>query len=177
MPAFTLISSSTLASNQVSIDFTAIPQTYTHLMIFAKLKKDDTGGSRDDIRIFFDANTTHTNYRSVRSIAYDGSNLLISSDAGQGAFLATTNNFSQSVSQFGFFRFLIPNYTDSSYLKTAQAVGGYATKGTATNSGLMGLSGVKENTASNIGGITLTRASSGNFIAGSSAFLYGLSNT
>lgn len=174
---FTLISSSTLTSDTTAIDFSTIPQTYSHLLIFAKMKTVDTSGTRDDLRVWFDGNTTNTNYKTVRNIAYDGTNLLVSPDAGQGAGLAMTNNFSQSVNQFGFFKILIPNYTDSSYLKIAQMSGGYATKGTSTNSGLQGLSGLKESSAaSNIGSISLRRTG-GNLLAGSSAFLYGLSNT
>lgn len=175
---FTLISSSTLASDQVSIDLTSIPQTYTHLMLFAKVKTVDTSGTRDDLRIYFDTNTTATNYVTARSISYDGVNLIVGNDAGQGAGLAMNNNFSGTTGQFGFYKILIPSYTESSRLKIAQVSGGYAAKGAAANSGLEGLSSYREtSSASNIAAITIKRSSAGNLLAGSSVYLYGLNNT
>ena len=164
MATYRLISSLTVGSSgAVSMDFIAIPQTYTDLEI---LVSGRTTGSGNGINITFNGNgADYTN------AAMQGNGSSVSSygtynrNAGMFAYSGDTAN------NFGSTKIYIPNYTRS--INKAYSAEGLSENNSATAYMNM-VNGLWSNTSA-ISSITLVPMD-GTLIQNSTAYLYGISN-
>ena len=172
MPStYTLISSNVLASSAASVTFSAIPSTYTDLVLRASTRLTDAFDFWD-IRLKFNADvasnysitalrgsgTTATSARQTSATYFYGY------DGTQGT--ATTSNTFTSTEIY------LPNYLASTN-KPASYISAIETNATASQ--MAAGAHLWRNTAA----ITAIEISTGgyNFVSGSSFYLYGIKNS
>ena len=173
MPAtYTLIASNTLSSAAASVTFSAIPNTYTDLVLRASARTD-AAQTRDSIYIEFNGVTTSYTNRFVRgtsTLATSGTDTTgISSPRGANASTSTSNTF-------GSVEWYVPNYAGSG--NKCVSVFGVQENNTTTanNANIEAVAGLWSNTAA-ITSIVCKRLDGTNFVSGSSFFLYGIKNS
>jgi len=166
---YTLISSNVLSTATASVTFSAIPATYTDLVLRASARGSDAGNNAPfNIQINGD---TGSNYSRIRTYGYSGtaySNL----SAGATAYVdsAFFNLGSTTTDTFASIELYIPNYltTTSKQISGSNAMENNAT--TAIND----MHAVLYQGTSPITSLGFIHAS-GNYVAGSSFYLYGVS--
>jgi hypothetical protein len=172
MPStYTLISSNVLTSSAASVTFSAIPSTYTDLVIRASIRSDQ-GSINTDVLVSYNAiggtsysrtwlqgdGATATSGRTANT----SSTNVLNSAVGNGA---TSNTFSN-------WELYIPSYTASQNKPyNAFAVG----ETNATTAYIVNVAGLFRNTSA-ISSI-LFEPGGGNFVSGSSFYLYGIKNS
>lgn len=170
MPStYTLISSNVLTSSAASVTFSAIPSTYTDLEIRFSARGDNASVNSYAV---FTLNGTTANYSETR-IEWDGSSVgSYRRSSASNIQLLSVGGSTVTANTFSSHSIYIPNYTASqnkpisvSFNRENNATGGY----------LGALAGLWSNTAA-VNSITITNAS-GNFVAGSSFYLYGISKS
>jgi hypothetical protein len=172
MPAtYTLIASNTLSSSAASVTFSSIPGTYTDLVFRFSARHD--GATTSPLTTRVTLNGTTTNYSDTRLL---GESTGASSGRSTGlAYLnfnggivpggATSNTFSNA-------EIYIPSYTVSQNKTVSYETGCENNSTLALNGAIAGL---WSNTAT-ITSIAFAIAT-GNFVSGSSFFLYGIKNS
>jgi len=169
---YTLISSNTLSSSAASVTFSAIPSTYTDLVLWASHRVDVGVRVNDQLTLRFESSGANTNH-SHTQLSGNGasaassrvsSNYAITIDEGTVGPGATSNTFATS-------QFYIPSYTSSANKPVSID---NATETNATTAWRIGSAGLWRN-ASAIS--TIIIANNGNFVAGSSFYLYGINNS
>lgn len=162
---YELIASNTLTSSAASVTFSAIPNTYTDLI--AKWSAQGTGSS-----IYLRLNSdTATNY-SYTIIRGDGS----AADSLRGT--STTNIWmgaQPTSSDWSSGELYIPSYTSTANKPTSSIV---AREGNSAYIGnqMMATAGLYRNSSA-ITSVQFTLLGGGDFISGSSFFLYGIKNS
>ncbi len=165
---YTLIDKTILTANQASVSFTglgAYSSDYTDLkLVFTTRSTAGTSAESDLIQF----NGSTSSFSTIRlygfgtTVGSDTSNRWIAFSDASGA---TANTFSNS-------EVYIPNYSSSNY-KSFSSEGAQEDNSSTAFIGLA--SGLWSNTAA-ITSITITN-SSGDYVSGSSFYLYGISNS
>ena len=172
MPStYTLISSNVLSSSAASVTFSAIPATYTDLVLRCSLRSD-VASTLENVTIRYNSDSA-TNY-SLTRLRGDGSSASssASSSANEMTFFAAADGSTATSNTFSSWELYIPSYT-------------------ASQNKPMGSFQVQENntTAANITAVAtlwrnsaaitsmLISAQSSNFVSGSSFYLYGIKNS
>jgi hypothetical protein len=177
MPStYTLISSNVLSSTAASVTFSAIPSTYTDLVLRWSARTDYNSGYGDtdaQVNLRFNADsTTKYSYVYVRgngasaSSSYNLNNTSLFLSNAATSVSATSNSFNSA-------EIYIPNYL-STGSKPLSSITAQETN--ATTAYLVGLAGLYRGTSA-ISELSLTPQSSSNFVSGSSFYLYGIKNS
>jgi len=171
MATYTLISSNVLSSSSASVTFSAIPATYTDLVLRISAR-GDAGGSNNYYTIVLNSNTGNV-YSSTRVF---GNGSTASSDReatgnprfavsqGMPGASATSNTFSND-------EIYLPSYTVSANKPISQFV---VQENNNTTAYIQAQAHLFHSTAT-VSSILLTAAS--NFVSGSSFYLYGIKNS
>jgi hypothetical protein len=170
MPStYELISSTTLVSAAASYTFTAIPSTFTDLVI--RYSARGTSGGWNYINLTFNGNTS-----SVYSHTYlmgNGSSASSSRSSNQTSMQLDTNTIpSQDTNIFNNSEYYIPNYLST----TAKPLSAYAVGDRNNAEAYITATAGLANVTSAITSIKLENLTS-NFVAGSSFYLYGVKNS
>jgi hypothetical protein len=173
---FDLIQAYDLASNTAGgVTFSAIPQTYTHLLIKFSIRSGRTGQYADDLRVTLNSSTNYTNIRLY------GLNSNTNQDGGTSAtnnYLAVGTAVDAAAGAFSSGQYLIPNYTNTSYPKVINSYAIASNNVNNTYQSILGnLTNVADNAAITSINIQGFNAPSGTLIAGSTIRLYGLKNS
>jgi len=172
MPStYQLISSNVLSSSAASVTFSAIPATYTDLVIRSSVRSTGTGaGVRN---IYLSMNSVTANYSATRMRGLDStpsssnrtgdSSWILGLSIGDGA---VANTFSSN-------EWYIPNYAGSAS-KISSNVNA-TPNNTSSNQYESAVANLQSSTAA-ITSLTLTDSSTG-FAAGTSFYLYGIKNS
>jgi len=171
MATYTLISSNTLSSSAASVTFSSIPATYTDLVVRISVRSD-VAATADTLFMQFNSITSgysETNlYANSANTPGSTNGSSLSKIGAFGYFLITSA--SATASTFSNTEIYVPSYTASQN----KPLSGFTTpENNATSYAPRVLAGLMSNTAA-ITGITLTCG--GNFVSGSSFYLYGISN-
>jgi hypothetical protein len=171
MATYTLISSNVLSSSAASVTFSAIPATYTDLVVRCSLRND---AASEIGRIILTINSTSAGYSSTRLYA-DGSTVTSArTSGGSDVFVLGVNGSTSTSNSFGSVELYIPSYT-ASQNKPISAVG-FPETNAATFSANPAY-GTYALLWSNTAAITaLNLATNNNWQSGSSFYLYGISN-
>jgi len=171
MPStYTLISSNVLSSSAASVTFSAIPSTFTDLVLRISARNDAAFYVSSAV---IKVNAITGTY-SFTTLVGDGSAASSSRDSGsyQGFYLSGVNGNTATSNSFSSHEVYLPNYAGSAN-KVASLDNANETNATAAyrvvNAGLLG------NTAA-ISTLTITTSST-NFLSGSSFYLYGIKNS
>jgi len=171
---YTLIKSDTLTSSAASYTFTAIPSTYTDLVVrFTGRLDGGAGGGVSVIRLNSSALSMsvtyiYTNYSYTLTSSMDSASTTAAvgyiNDGG-----STSNTFSNS-------EIYIPNYSVAGVKKQVSTIGGMEYDASAFNYGFWSALQVIDTAA--ITSIELDSVTGGsNFVSGSSFYLYGISKS
>jgi hypothetical protein len=167
MPAtYTLIDSEVLTSSQASVTFSAIPATYTDLVLKMSMRGPG-GGAASSIDLTFNGTTANYSKTQLRG---DGTTAdsFNSSNSSDITLSTTVNQSGATANTFSNAEIYIPNYTVTSNKPISVDS---ATENNATEAYRTAIAGLSRNTAA-ITSITITA----NLGTGSSFYLYGISN-
>jgi len=170
---YTLISSNVLSSSAASVTFSAIPSTYTDLVLRMSTRTDQAGSFAGAGYVRFNSDTA-TNY-SVTELYGDGASALsarrTSATFGWWSYQGFNTAGTTSIT-FTNAELYIPSYTAS---QNKPLSGISAGETNATTAIMDATAGLWRNTAA----ITtiLVAPDSGNFVSGSSFYLYGIKNS
>jgi len=171
MPStYTLISSNVLSSSAASVTFSAIPSTYTDLVLKYSARLDYSAAVRD-LQILINGATTNYSYTSIRgsgSAASSNSNnarSYLTYEFGLDADTATANTFASG-------DIYIPSYTVS---QNKPMSGFTSQENNTTAAYTVATAALWVNTSA----ITSVQFNTGggNFVSGSSFYLYGIKNS
>jgi hypothetical protein len=169
---YTLISSNTLSATTASVTFSSIPQTYNDLVLKVSARAD-TVDTNVNIYIQFNGNTTGSNYNGLQYGYYSANNnyneVFNRNQMDYGLWASGANILTN---MFAANEVYIPNYT-SSMLKVLGAQG-IIENNSSSGWALMTSSEWRQTAA-----VTsiLMQPYSGNFLAGSTFWLYGIKNS
>jgi len=170
---YTLISSQVLASSASSVTFSAIPATYTDLVVKVSSQNDNSAATTASYQIAINSDTA-TNYSSTvvrgngataTSISTTSATILLLTFAQNGQFVST--NF------FGSGEIYIPSYTASQ--KKPISFFGVQENNATSNAWIQTTAGLWRNNAA-ITSLVFTDSAGYNFVTNSSFYLYGISN-
>jgi hypothetical protein len=174
MPStYTLISSNVLSSSAASVAFTVIPSTYTDLVLRIS-GRTDTGAAANDLQIRFQSGTGVSTYSWTRII---GNGSAASSSSNTGDFAITSNDTmvggTATADTFNSAEVYIPSYTVAQN-KPISLVS-FQERNATTPVNMNAVAGLYRNTSA-IANIYIFPGS-GNFVSGSSFYLYGISKS
>ena len=171
MPStYTLIKGETIASSAASYTFTAIPSTFTDLVLRISSRGTDAALIRGVTIAFNGVGGTSYSETFVSGNGSTASSARSSNQAVSGLGVTPANNTAANI--FGSLETYIPSYTASQN----KAFGSNSvSEDNNTTSTLRGNAGLFTNTSA-ITSITLT-LNSGDYASGSSFYLYGIKNS
>ena len=172
---YTLISSNVLSSSAASVTFSAIPATYTDLVLRTSVRTD-TAGTFQDIEMIWNGIET-TGYYSQIWLNGDGTattNLKVRSNESKWQY-ANIPGTSVTSNTFATQEIYIPNYAGTT-IKPASVF--TVTENNTASSGFWQtrVNALLGNFTSAITSVTF-KLPSGNFVSGSSFYLYGIKNS
>jgi hypothetical protein len=173
MPStYTLISSNTLSSATASLTFSAIPSTYTDLVLRSSVRLSDTGDVKSSFYIYINGVTTGGLYSNTR-IQGEGTSVSSSRSSNSNVALnvATTQD-GATANVFGSGEVYFPSYTVSS--NKAFSVSDVAENNSAT-ANLVGAKAALWRSTNTISSLLLETDYT--FMIGSSFYLYGIKNS
>jgi hypothetical protein len=164
------IATVTVGAAQSTIEFTSIPSTYKHLQIRAISRTTRATAGADDTYIYFNNDTTNSNYYSHQlygtgSSAGAGS----SADPSNGGIVSQGNNGPASVFGVGIVDIL--DYGSTTKYKTTRSLGGVDSNSTY---GFIELTSVLWKNTDAVTSIKLQSTGAANFMTYSSFALYGI---
>jgi len=165
MATYTLISSNVLASSAASVTFSAIPATYTDLVIRASIRNTSTT-SITRIRL----NGITSGY-SARSLTGDGATASSQTQSTAYLYSGELNTSSTTANTFTSMEFYLPNYL-STVNKPISTIA--STENNATTAYTVAVAGLSTITSA-ITSIEVYVGANA-FDVGSSFYLYGISN-
>ena len=174
MPStYTLISSNVLSSSAASVTFSAIPSTYTDLVIRMSTRGNDSGAAYERIALEFNADAS-TIY-SVTYLTGDGSSVGSSRSSSYAYINQIFTDGSTSTSNtFGTTEIYIPSYTASQ--NKPLSVVSFSEENTATGVFGRAIAGLYRSTAA-ISSIKFYPTYGTTIASGSSFYLYGIKNS
>ena len=172
MPStYELISANTISTATATITFSAIPSTYTDLVLRCSVRLSGTGGSVDSFYIYPNAVTTGSLYSNTR-IQGEGSSVSSSRTSNSNAALnAATTQDGATSNTFGSTEIYFPSYTVA--INKPISIADVA----ENNSASVNLVGAKAALFRSTTAISSLRIDTDStFMIGSSFYLYGVKN-
>lgn len=169
---YNLIASNTLSAPAATVTFSAIPNTYTDLLLKYSARGDNGG---------IDYDAAYLRFNGVTSASYSNTNLFVNNatvfaNRGTGTTiegLMDTNGSTTTANTFSNTEIYIPSYT-SATLKPISRMGAVETN--ASNR-YLGIQAGLFNNSTTISSLLLGIVYSSNFVAGSTFWLYGIKNS
>jgi hypothetical protein len=170
MATYTLISSNVLASSAASVTFSAIPATYTDLVVRLSARSDNAS-DRTTTKFWFNGNSGTTSF-SQTILQGNGASATSSRNSSVAFGLSGfQDGATATASTFGNGEIYIPNYTTTSNRPTA----GFSVQENNSSTAYINAIANLDQIAAAITSITID-ANGSNWITGSSFYLYGISN-
>jgi hypothetical protein len=172
MPStYTLISSNVLVSSAASVTFSAIPSTYTDLVLRWSVRTD-YGATRTGFRLR--ANSIATNvYTGTYIIQYNSTTVASGSDSNDRWSMEYIDGTGATANTFGSGELYLPSYTVSQ--NKPASLFSVAEGNSAADTGMYVKALLLSDTAS-VTSLTAI-ANTGNFVSGTSFYLYGIKDS
>lgn len=172
MPStYTLISSNVLSSSAASVTFSAIPATFTDLVVRLSGRSDESGATRSDLTLV--VNGTSANYSYTRLIG-SGSAATSSRVSGTVSFgIGEISGAAGTSNTFASGEIYIPSYLAS---QNKQISSNIMQENNTTSAYIRAYANLWSNTSA-ITSLAFTVNGGFNFVAGSSFYLYGIKNS
>jgi hypothetical protein len=169
-PTYELIASNTLTTTAASVTFSSIPATYTDLMLRCSTRRS-VANVANQIRTRIN-NSTASNY-SYTMVQGTGSGAQSGRLNSVTSFTeAWTTGASATADTFGSWELYIPNYTASAN----KPISSFATSENNATESYISAAAYLFSDSTAISELNIISAS-GNFVSGSSFFLYGIKNS
>jgi hypothetical protein len=169
---YTLISSNVLSSSAASVTFSSIPSTYTDLVVRVSGRSDDSANPQGSIRLYINGNTSSV-YSFTRLLGTGSTTSTYTSGSGTELFFNQGLSTTQSTTNtFGNAEIYIPSYTNSAN----KQIGGHQAMETNSTTAYMGATAGLTRITSAITTIEVS-LNTGNYVSGSSFYLYGIKNS
>jgi hypothetical protein len=168
---YTLIASNTLGASAASVTFSAIPATFTDLVLRVSGRTTSAGTVSSG---FIQMNSVTSTYSST-FIRGDGASATSSRESGDyaGFYLGGVVGGGATSNTFSSHEFYFPNYT----VATAKPVSQFSVNETnATTAYIFGIAHLCSSTAA-ISSLTINLNGGVSFVSGSSFYLYGIKNS
>ena len=167
---YTLISSSTVATNTASVTFSSIPSTYTDLVI--RCSNRTASGGVETLNIQLNGDTA-TNYSStnVKGSGTAASNSRTTSDTS--ATMYTSDWSSDTANTFSNGEIYIPSYT----VAQNKPIGTFGVEENNAAAAFITASASLWRSTAAVTSITLIYTGGNNHLAGSSFYLYGIKSS
>ena len=168
---YNLIASNTLSSSAASVSFSAIPNTFTDLVLRVT-GRTDASQINDDMAIRLNGGTSgysRTFLNGTGSAAGSGRSSSATYAIDYGSLVGGT----ATASTFGSAELYFPNYTSSS----SKPFSSFGVGETNAAGAFMGVTALLSNLASAITTIAIIPSNGANFVSGSSFFLYGIKSS
>jgi hypothetical protein len=167
---YVAISSTVLTTTQATITFSAIPATYTDLVILFSARTNEAAAADSGFFIYPNDNSGTMSYRRLRAI---GSSVSSDFNTSDSYWRNAVNGAGGTADTFASGEVYIPNYAGS----TVKIAGWTIVREQNSAASNQIIAGAGLNTATNVI-TTLEMISSGNsFVAGSRFDLYGIKNS
>jgi hypothetical protein len=169
---YELIEAKTLSSATASIQFTSIPQTYTDLLLKVSARANVSGGYTN---VMIGINGSTSNITWLGLYGYNNTNKGSNTNS-VSRVIGNANANSSTSSLFSNNELYIPNYTSTTAKSfTSDSV---VASNDSTN-GVLSLDAGLWNPATQaaITSLTLTNSAPGDFVSGSTFYLYGIKNS
>ena len=168
---YKLISSNTLTTATASVTFSSIPSTYTDLVLKISARGSTAaGGAGSSVRL---NGSSGTNYSERRLINFNGTSTQAACNSGTAFEYQVIPGDSATSNTFGSMEVYIPSYLSVSKHPISFA---YISENISTTSNQGGVTASLWSDTSAVTSFTIA-PSSGNFLTGSSFYLYGISNS
>jgi hypothetical protein len=161
------------AGGSSTITFSSIPNTYKHLQIRGISKQSATTTGFPNVGLYFNADTTFTNYRS-HYINANGSAVGAGEVQAAGYYAYSFNTITSNAgyaNMFGVSVTDILDYANTNKNKTIRTLGGQDANGSGE---VVFTSGLWMNSSTAVNAITLVLPGGGNFVQYSFFALYGI---
>ena len=165
---YSLIASNVLTSSTTTVTFSAIPSTYTDLVLRISARRDYMSATTFRLRF----NGLTTSIYTFTNLKSDGTSATSARTASTGLSEPTANDGSTTASTFSSHEFYIPSYTGS-FNKPMSAFSVAENNATAAT---MSVASYTVDTTASITDIELF-APNLNWVSGSSFYLYGIKNS
>jgi hypothetical protein len=162
------------AGGSSTVTFSSIPATYTHLQLRVLSKTTDTSNVEDNTNLYFNGDTTYTNYRG-HWLRGDGTTVTASNLQANGYQVYTgviSGSGSSQTSMFGATIIDILEYTNTNKYKTVRILNGNDCNNTSF--GFIGMYSNVWMSSSAITSITFTVPGGTNYAQNSRFALYGI---
>lgn len=171
---YTLISSAVVGPGGISnIQFNSIPQNFDDLSLYLNLKTNTSGRLTDNPTLRFNGDTTIANYAGFM-LRGNGSSVSSGSTSGYpGLYMAEISSATTNPGYYTPITVYIPNYISG----TRKAVSFHSAHELPASLAYMQLGSGLYITSSAISSISIINNQGGNFLEGSSAYLYGIKNS
>lgn len=171
---YTLISSNVLSSSAASVTFSAIPSTYTDLVLRVSARNDKTGNIQSEMYVTFNGTTSGYSYTSIRG---NGATPVSNNGTAQasigGNLFPVVDTADATANTFNSVEVYVPNYTVAQNKPIASFT---ALENNAITAWMYAGASLWSNTAA-ITSMTISNSSTWVFNAGSSFYLYGIKNS
>ena len=171
--AYDSLATITLSAATSSITFAGIPSTYKHLQLRCLSKQSATTTGFPNVGLYFNADTTFTNYRS-HYINANGSAVGAGEVQASGYYAYTFNTITSNSGYTNMFGASVTDILDYASVvknKTIRTLGGQDANGSGE---VVFISGLWMNSSTAVNAITLILPGGGNFVTNSSFALYGV---
>jgi hypothetical protein len=172
---YNLIASNVLGSSAATVTFSAIPATYTDLVLRLSTRTDRTSANLQRLFVKFNGDGTTTNYSSIE-VSRNGTSASSASQTNSSSIrLGYTQATDSTSNTFASTEIYFPNYTSSinkpfsAFAAPEDNVSGYMDGANFATAGLY-------SSTSAITSVTFSLPT-GNFVSGSSFYLYGIKNS
>jgi hypothetical protein len=172
MPStYTLISSNVLSTTAASVTFSAIPSTYTDLVLSISARSD-YAGANDQIKLQLNTDTS-TNYSMTRLYG-DGANAASTANSNQSpTFLGYFSGGGSTSNTFGSTSIYLPSYAVSQN----KPISVHSVMETNATTAFMNVTASLWRNTAAVNQIVMTTLNAANFVSGSSFYLYGIKNS
>lgn len=166
---FIKIASQTLGSASSSITFSAIPSTYTDLVIKCSVRSDRASNLNSYMRLYPNGNSSSI---TLRALVGNGSSASSQTESAAGAYVGEINASTSTSSTFTSVDIYLPNYSGSTNKS-------YSVDAVMENNATTAFASLVANLWSNTSAITSIQLNDalGNFVANSTFTLYGISKS
>jgi len=170
MATYTLISSNVLSSSAASVTFSAIPATYTDLVLRVSARSD-RASTFDDIKLVFNSDTSAI--YSATELTGNGSSATSTRTSADSAFRLTSADAATATSNtFGSFELYLPNYLSTA----SKPMGTFGVQETNATGAIMDAGALLFRNTTAISSVVISPWTGPNWVSGSSFYLYGISN-
>lgn len=175
MPStYTLISSNVLSSSAASVTFSAIPATFTDLVVRISARTTEAGPN--DIIIYTLNGNTGSNYSQTTLIG-NASNVISNRNTSAANIRAGyTSGATATANTFGSTEIYIPSYTVTQNKQTGNSSVAENNSASTADTYINANAGLFRITAA-ITSVAFTSINANNFVSGSSFYLYGIKNS